>query len=138
MLTIELNQDSFFPGQMLRGECHWSAPPETRSCPAKLSLGWRTEGRGDVDHDWYTQTMTLVPQMAVPFEWEIPAKAPLSYDGELIRILWEVVVISQRDSRLPKAFTARMEAILANHDPKHVAIKPFRVVSELAFTHGQE
>ena len=132
MITIELNQEIFIPGQILRGNCYWQAPEETRSQTAKLSIGWRTEGRGDVEHDWSLQTLTLIPQMAVPFEWEIPLKAPPSYDGELIRILWEVVVVSRRGDRLPKAFVARMEAILANNDPKHVAIKPFRVVSELA------
>ncbi|MFM1841715.1 MAG: hypothetical protein RLZZ490_448 [Cyanobacteriota bacterium] len=133
MITLELNQDQFFPGQMVRGDCYWQAPEETRSCSAKLSIGWRTEGRGDVEHNWFTQTITLVPQMAVPFEWEIPLNVPLSYDGELIRILWEVVVVSQRgDHHLPKQFAARIEAILRNNAPKHIAIKRFQVVSELA------
>jgi hypothetical protein len=131
MITIELNQEIFIPGQMVRGECYWQAPEETRSQSAKLSIGWRTEGRGDVEHNWYTQNLELIPQMAVPFEWEIPLKAPPSYDGELIRILWEVTVVSKQGDRLPKAFAARIESILSQSNARHIAIKPFRVVSEL-------
>lgn len=132
MIIIELNQEIFIPGQMLRGDCYWQAPEETRSQTAKLSIGWRTEGRGDVEHDWYTQSIELIPQIAIPFEWEIPLKAPLSYDGELIRILWEVVVESKKGDRLPKAFAARIESILSQKNSQHIAIKPFRVVSELS------
>jgi hypothetical protein len=135
MIILELNQEIFTPGQMLRGECYWQAPDETRSQTAKLFIGWRTEGRGDVEHDWYTQSIELIPQMAIPFEWEIPLKAPPSYDGELIRILWEVTVVSKRGYRLPKAFAARIESIQSNNDPKHIAMKRFRVVSESALNY---
>ena len=136
MITIELNQDIFIPGQMLRGECYWHTYLETHSRAAQLSIGWSTQGRGDPEHDWYTQPLELIPHIAVPFEWEIPLKAPPSYEGDLISIFWEVTVVARGGDRLPHGFAARVEAIRQNSSPKEIVVKRFQVVSELSLHNG--
>lgn len=92
MISIQLKQNQLSPGQMLRGDCHWQTRSDKDFCPATLTIGWRTEGRGNVDKDQFCQKIKLASLVSVPFKYEIPLNAPLSYDGQLIRIIWEVVV----------------------------------------------
>jgi hypothetical protein len=92
MISIELKQTQISPGQMLRGDCYWQTNSDKEFQPATLKIGWRTEGRGNVDKDQFSQKIKLASLVSVPFEYEIPLNGPLSYDGQLIRIIWEVVV----------------------------------------------
>ncbi len=92
MISIELKQNQVSPGQILRGDCYWQTNSDKEFQPATLKIGWRTEGRGSVDKDQFSQKIKLASLVSVPFEYEIPLNGPLSYDGQLIRIIWEVVV----------------------------------------------
>jgi len=92
MITIKLKQDQISPGQILQGECSWQTNSDKDFQNATLTLGWRTEGRGNVDQEKFSQKIKLASLVPVPFECAIPPKAPLSYDGELIRIIWEIEV----------------------------------------------
>jgi hypothetical protein len=92
MISIQLKQTQISPGQILRGDCYWQTNSDKEFQPATLKIGWRTEGRGNVDKDQFSQKIKLASLVSVPFEYEIPLNGPLSYDGQLIRIIWEVVV----------------------------------------------
>jgi len=92
MISIELKQTQVSPGQILRGDCYWQTNSDKEFQPATLKIGWRTEGRGNVDKDQFSQKIKLASLVSVPFDYEIPLNGPLSYDGQLIRIIWEVAV----------------------------------------------
>jgi len=92
MISIELKHNQLSPGQMLQGDCYWQTKSDKDFRAATLTIGWRTEGRGNVDKDQFSQKIKLASLVSVPFEYEIPLNAPLSYDGQLIRIIWEVVI----------------------------------------------
>ncbi|MGL5035314.1 MAG: hypothetical protein ACRC6M_16120 [Microcystaceae cyanobacterium] len=93
MIRLQLKQTHVSPGQIVRGDCHWQTNSDQDFQPATLKIGWRTEGRGDTEKmEILFQQIRLASFVPVPFECEIPLGAPLSYDGELIRIIWEVVL----------------------------------------------
>lgn len=67
----------------------------------RVSLGWFTEGRGDKDHGTVAEAEVPTDQygalaMQVPL-W-VPGDSPVSYDGRLIRVLWEIEI--RTDTRL--------------------------------------
>lgn len=59
----------------------------------RVSLRYYTQGRGDrdsqtvVDHQFPVDTYGRVDRA---FELPVPAAGPISYDGRLIRVLWEI------------------------------------------------
>lgn len=60
---------------------------------------WRTEGRGD-EARGVVRTVRRQPGQVGPsdpfvrsFEFTIPENGPISYEGKLIRIIWEVHVL---------------------------------------------
>jgi hypothetical protein len=93
MIRLQLKQTHVSPGQIVRGDCHWQTNSDKDFQSATLKIGWRTEGRGDTEKmELFSQQIRLASLVPVPFEYEIPLNAPLSYDGELIRIIWEIVL----------------------------------------------
>ena len=92
MIHYQLNDSTFALGDTVQGSCQWfpSNNEEARKI-AKLTVGWRTEGRGDVDQTALYEA-ELRPQQTVHFKCDIPFNAHPSYDGELLRIIWEVRV----------------------------------------------
>jgi hypothetical protein len=89
--NIYLREDTIFPGDWLEGRCQWFPEPNDRNKKAILTVGWRTEGRGNVDQK-VIQELAIQPEESTSFRCQIPCDAPCSYDGELIRIIWEVKV----------------------------------------------
>ncbi len=66
---------------------------------SSVSLHWRTEGRGDVDSSEVSKVDlgalgNLSPRDERRFAFELPIHpdGPISYDGKLIRVIWEVRV----------------------------------------------
>ncbi len=97
MIRIQLKQTQVCPGQIVQGDCYWQTDSDKDFQPATLKIGWRTEGRGTQEKmELFSQQIRLASLVPVPFEYEIPLSAPLSYDGELIRIIWEVMVKSKQ------------------------------------------
>lgn len=116
MIRLQLKQTHVSLGQIVQGDCHWQTDSDKDFQLATLTIGWRTEGRGDTEKmELFSQSIRLASLVPVPFEYQLPLSAPLSYDGELIRIIWEVMV--QTDQFL---FGGEKEE------------KLFRVVSRLA------
>lgn len=91
MIHYQLNQKTFILGDTLICHCHWQPSGKEAPKMAVLTFGWRTEGRGDIDRHVLYQAM-LKPQATINFSCRIPDDAPPSYDGELLRIIWEVRV----------------------------------------------
>ena len=89
MIDISLNKAVIEVGEVLEGTLNWSSSNK-QSPNMTLSIGWRTEGRGDIESQHlYKEEVIMLPYN---FRYQIPIKAPVSYDGKLIRIIWEVIV----------------------------------------------
>ena len=94
---IELVLDTIVAalGETVRGQVQWdpnAKPPDA----VVVELGFHTEGRGSEDRGVVAGTertfagdpTTIAPWLQ--FELTIPHDAPVSYDGNLIRVLWWV------------------------------------------------
>ncbi len=111
MIRIDLAQDEIRNGEHLRGRAQWNSEgKEARKL--EVLCRWRIEGKGSKHEEIIDLEIEVVPapQTTIPFDFEIPMVGPLSYDGKLFRIVWEIVVRAD----LPLAF-----------DPEE--IKPFTV-----------
>lgn len=111
MISIRFDTDEIVPGQSLSGNVSWVS--EKHVTPRKVSLifGWHTEGRGSTAKD---DVITCEHECGpvsegqtvdIPFEVVIPEDVPVSYDGELIRLIWSLKV--QVD--LPWAFDPKQD-----------------------------
>ena len=83
-------------GDTVAGEISWRPEEETRVKGLRVELLWRTEGRGDSDDavvarfDGDIGETVGVTGITVPFSLTLPREGPMSYDGQIIRILWTV------------------------------------------------
>ncbi len=100
-LTIELDRDVFEPGETITGR-YRLAEPSQNSCVVKLSVFWRSEGKGDEDRAVeFEETRTIArgevtDASSGEFSLVMPS-SPLSYDGVLIKIIWFVQVRGRGD-----------------------------------------
>ena len=98
MIQITLEKSEYALGEVVRGDAVWT--PEKDCKPRKIitKLCWRTSGRGDEDSADYSRVDIDVGEarqgMSVPLSinLDLPLQAPLSYEGRLITIFWEVCV----------------------------------------------
>ncbi len=112
MIRIELDQDEIHNGERLRGQMQWSS---NGKAPRKLEVlcRWRVEGKGRKREEIVDLELDVAPsaQVTIPFDFEIPIVGPLSYDGQLFRIVWEIVARADlpfaRDEVETKTFTVR-------------------------------
>lgn len=91
MINIYLDKDTIEVGTKLSGSCLWTPASKEEKKTLKLFIGWRTEGRGDIDKETIYET-EIQPSSRAYFNCQIPITGPVSYDGELLRIIWEIVI----------------------------------------------
>jgi hypothetical protein len=89
MIRIELSGQTVRNGEHLKGSVTWSA--EGGKTPRKMEVvcRWRIEGRGRSREEIVDSAESS--GTVIPFDFEIPKEGPLSYDGQLLRIIWEIV-----------------------------------------------
>ncbi|MEM1169871.1 MAG: hypothetical protein AAGJ08_12535 [Cyanobacteria bacterium P01_H01_bin.35] len=94
MIGIELQNDVIEVGKFLSGSFSYtrdsSYNQEKRPYEINLKVALRTEGRGDVDTEIIYDNSFLETTYST-FGCRIPPLGPISYDGELIRVIWEVI-----------------------------------------------
>ena len=93
MMQIALDRYEVELGDVVRGSATWT--PEAGESPRAfyVKLRWRTEGRG-TPHEatlWEQRATPTGAPPQIPFAVPLPTDWPPSYDGSLIRIIWEVV-----------------------------------------------
>jgi hypothetical protein len=93
MLNLSLQQTELSAGDHLSGRVIWTGSNQPKDI--QLTIGWRTEGRGTVD----AEKVHLSLINGDSFNHLIPCKGPYSYDGQLIRIIWEITAIAEMGSR---------------------------------------
>ncbi|NJM48868.1 MAG: hypothetical protein HC860_24100 [Alkalinema sp. RU_4_3] len=96
MLNLTLLQNELIIGDRLTGRVIWTGNNQPKEI--KLTIGWRTEGRGTVE----AEKVSCTPDDAGHFNYQIPLKAPSSYDGHILRIIWEVTAIAKPKGPMSK------------------------------------
>lgn len=89
MINIQLQNNQIEVGKLLSGQFYWTGNKTPKEISVKVR--WRTEGLGNVD----TETLysnSFVGTTSSAFTCKIPALGPVSYDGQLIQIIWEAIV----------------------------------------------
>src|SRR5438105_294430 len=86
MIRLELSQESVHNGERVTGHATWSGGKEPRTF--QVICRWRIEGKGRKREE-VVDTAGGGSQIA--FDFAIPGSGPLSYDGKLFRIVWEIV-----------------------------------------------
>ena len=95
-LSMELDDEvavvgGAFSGRLIRE--HDGTEKGLRARAVRLSLKFSTEGRGDT-HQKTLHTFEFPlgddGRLDESFVFEVPADAPISYDGSLIRVVWEI------------------------------------------------
>lgn len=96
MIRIEIPGSQFEVGSALKGQVSWTPDQESKPRAVRVSLGWRTEGRGNRKEGTCDETegsvITPGSTVTLPFEFQVPLQGPVSYDGKLMKIIWEITV----------------------------------------------
>jgi hypothetical protein len=98
----------FRPGSMLEGRVEILPERDIRCRHLWIRATWHTEGRGNRDYervateDVFQGTLRARMPASFPFRLQLPS-SPWSYEGHLLRIVWEVEV----DVDIPWAINLR-------------------------------
>lgn len=99
MIDLRLDCSLCRAGDRLSGQFIWQ--PDDPSKPpkdARVNLAWFTEGRGSRDRlvveHWQIplEKLSQLQQRPHLFNLTIPPDVPITYDGYLFRLMWEVEV----------------------------------------------
>ncbi len=77
----------------------------------RIALHVRTEGRGDVDERTMGEVGVELDRFgsgSTPFSLPVPPDGPISYDGRLIRVIWEIEATTDRRFALDSKATTRV------------------------------
>ena len=89
MIEIQLQRNEIEVGQSFSGQFYWTGNKTAEEI--SFEIRWRTKGLGDVDSETlYSNSFAGTTSSA--FSCTIPALGPVSYDGQLIQIIWEAIV----------------------------------------------
>lgn len=91
MFSLVLQQAELRRGDRISGRVLWSGSASPKAIEVRIQ--WRTEGRGNIEGTWLPEI--ILPASRGAFSSQIPLTAPYSYDGHLIRIVWEVKAIAE-------------------------------------------
>lgn len=78
-------------GGAVTGTASWSGNRGNR--PVAVVLRYRTQGRGDTDSAVVARAELGVAESGqARFHLDVPIAGPVSYNGQLVRLLWQVAV----------------------------------------------
>ena len=94
-ISLFLNEEMVTAGDRLSGKLSYITQETPKQ--VKVELCWYTEGRGTRDRK-VIDTCSLDPEqltfgVPVPFTVQTPHEGPITYNGSLLRIIWEVKAI---------------------------------------------
>ena len=93
MIRIELKQTELRVGETLTGRVVWNADGGKQPRKIDVSVRWIMSGKGERRETVVDQTseadVASKAQIVMPLSVEIPL-GPLTYDGKLFKIAWEV------------------------------------------------
>jgi len=95
VIRIEMSQAKVRNGDSLSGRVVWTASGKKQPRKIEAICRWRIEGKGRKKETIVDQELGVDvesrSEVSVPFDFTIPLYGPLSYDGKLFRVIWEVV-----------------------------------------------
>jgi hypothetical protein len=108
MIRLELSQETVRTGEQVAGSASWSSSGGKAPNSFEVICRWRVEGKGR-RKEQFIDRATGGNQVA--FNFEIPLQGPLSYEGKLFRVVWEIVARADipwaRDEEEVKSFLVR-------------------------------
>jgi hypothetical protein len=108
MIRLELSQESVHNGERVTGHATWSSSGGKEPRRFEVICRWRIEGKGRKKPEVIDKASG---GNQIAFNFEIPVPGPLSYDGKLFRIVWEIVASADipwaRDEEEVKSFLVR-------------------------------
>jgi hypothetical protein len=111
MIRIEL-PERIANGEHVSGRVTWSAAEGKQARGLQVACGWRIEGKANKREEIVgraaEEDIGSRAEVSIAFDFEISIEGPLSYDGKLFRIVWEVAAIADlvagRDEEESKPF----------------------------------
>ena len=103
MINASLEQTEIIAGETLSGTLIWQASDSSNTPQnnVSVSIRWYTEGRGTTNHET-VQELLLDPDRLISsqrsplsFSFQIPHDGPITYNGSLICVIWELEVSIQ-------------------------------------------
>jgi hypothetical protein len=96
MIAIEVDQQSVAAGEFMTGHVRWGSDDDRRARQILVGLEWHTDGAGNRACG-VSRAMRFVPKpsdraAAFPFRLMVPHEGPVSFEGELITVGWNVKV----------------------------------------------
>jgi sporulation-control protein spo0M len=88
MIRLELSQESVHNGDRVTGHAAWSSSGGKEPRNVQVICRWRIEGKPRRKEEVIDKASG---GHEVPFNFQIPRDGPVSYDGKLFRIVWEIV-----------------------------------------------
>jgi len=93
VISIALDPDRVEAGDVLHAHIEWACS-DGRPTHLDTSVYWFTEGRGDLDTGRVHSQRLSIDDRAMTgwtdVDIPVPGEGPTSYDGSLLRILWEL------------------------------------------------
>ena len=86
MIRVALSEQKVRNGEHVKGSVTFEGTKTPRAI--EVVCRWRIEGRGRSREEVVGRAESQA--MTVPFDFEIPKEGPLTYDGKLLRVIWEV------------------------------------------------
>ena len=123
-LRVELVNDvaelgRYFSGHIRRDPVDGAtnAPGRGQVRAVRLGLRMFTEGRGDKD-DWRSNDIQAPVDehgmTSTPFELPVPHDMPISYDGSLMRVRWQIEIRTDRKMAFDSVLTTEVLVV-----PRH-------------------
>jgi hypothetical protein len=88
MIRLELSQETVHTGERVTGHASWSSSGGKAPRNFQVICRWRIEGKARRKEQVIDKASAAAQ---VAFNFKIPRDGPLSYDGKLFRIVWEIV-----------------------------------------------
>jgi len=94
MIRVELKNDRLAVGERVAGQAVWNSSGSKQPRKIEVICRWRIEGKKKAESLLDSATEENIEgraQVAVPFDFKVPFAGPVSYDGKLFRVVWEIV-----------------------------------------------
>lgn len=131
-LQVELINDVAEVGGYFSGHITRSPVDGARNTPGRghvravrVRLHMFTEGRGDKD-SWHSNEIEAPVDehgmTSAPFEIPVPSGAPISYDGSLVRVRWQMEIRTDRKMALDSVLST--EVLVVPHGGMGLYTRP--------------
>ncbi len=109
-MRIELEQPWAECGGWISGTASWDGPKTPRS--VRVTLKYETEGRGNRDRGEVTKNDLHADRQGYQqFKLKVPKNGPVSFDGNLLSVFWEVELRLDLKGRPDPRETIRVEIL---------------------------